>query len=328
MRMAQKLMFIYKMKRRLTLLLLPIISLASCVSKNPISKDYFYFDTVVLARLYQGDQADLLELGSLFSKIDKLADNFDNRDLDNIYRINYTSENVVVEPELYEVLNLAFSNSLDSLNMFNPLCGSLSKAWKNSLANNVVLDEPTISSELLKMQNTHLEFVNENTVKKVGDAEIDLGAVAKGFALDKAKAYLDSKEIKEYLIDAGSSSILVGEKEGGKNFNIKISNLENSYLEVKNCFISTSSNSRQKVVINNQTYSHIINPVTGSAINVHDAIIVLSDSGYLGDILSTDFVNESLDSIATLEAQFNVKTIVIDDGQISYKSAGIEVLNK
>ena len=328
MMMAPKLMFIYKMKRNLILLLLPIISLASCANKNPISREYFYFDTYVEARLYEGEQTNLNELGNLFSKIDKLTDNFNNRDLDNIYKINNSNENVVVESELYEVLSLAFSSDLDTINMFNPLCGSLSKAWKNALANNLVLDNATISSELLKMQNTHLEFVSENTVKKVGDAEIDLGAVAKGYALDKAKAYLDSKEIKEYLIDAGSSSILVGEKDTGKNFKIKISNLENSYIEVKNCFISTSSSLRQKVVIDNKTYSHIINPVTGSAINAHDAVIIISDSGYLGDILSTDFVNESLDSIATLEAHFNVKTIVIDAGQISYKSEGIEVLNK
>ena len=310
------------------LLLLPIIAVSLSSCEKEINGNSFYFDTYCEIRLYEGKDEDLNAINKIFTKIDKLTDNYLPRDLNNIYKINNTNENIIIEPELYEVLRLSFSSELSTLNMFNPLCGSLSKKWKESLANKLVLDEGTISSEIAKMNNTHLEFVNESTVKKVGEAEIDLGAVAKGYALDKAKQYLDSKQYKNYLIDVGSSSILLGEKSGGENFNVKISNLNSSYINAKNCFVSTSSHSRQKVELEGNIYSHIINPVNGSAINVHDAVIVLSQSGYLGDILSTDFVNESLDSIKSLECVFDVKSIVIDNGEIAYKNEGIEVINK
>ena len=310
------------------LLLLPIIAVSLSSCEKEIKGNSFYFDTYCEIRLYEGKNEDLNAINKILTKIDKLTDNYSSRDLNNIYYINNTNENIIIEPELYEVLRLSFSSELSTLNMFNPLCGSLSKKWKESLANKLVLDEGTISSEIVKMNSTHLEFVDESTVKKVGEAEIDLGAVAKGYALDKAKQYLDSKQYKNYLIDAGSSSILLGEKSGGENFKIKISNLNSSYINTKNCVVSTSSHSRQKVEIEGITYSHIINPVTGSAINKHDAVIVLSQSGYLGDILSTDFVNESLDSIKSLESIFDVKSIVIDNGEIAYKNAEIEVTNK
>ena len=318
------------MIEKLKLLIFPtlLFSLASCTVNKEIHRWNFYFDTYCDYKLFEGEVNNVIDIDDILSKIDKLTDNFNERDLNNIYKINNTNENVEIEPELYEILDFCFSEKIKSLNYFNPFIGSLSKKWKESLANNLVLSGETISSELTKMNSSSLEFVNENTVRRIGSSEIDLGAVAKGYALDKAKEYFLNNNIKEYLVDAGSSSILLGEKDNGKNFIIKISNLENSYLELKNCVVSTSSNSRQKVVINNQTYSHIINPVTGSALNAHDAVIVLSDSGYLGDILSTDFVNESLDSIVTLEQHYNVKTIVIDNNQISYKSVGIEVLNK
>ena len=310
------------------LLLLPIIAVSLTSCQKEIRGNSFYFDTYTETRLFEGSKKDVEEIDKIFKKIDKLTDNFNQREVENIYNINITSENVVVEPELYEVLKLSFSSDLAALNMFNPLCGSLSKKWKSALETNTVLDSETISSELSKMASSHLEFVNENTVKRVGEAEIDLGAVAKGYALDKVKEYLDSKEYKNYLIDAGSSSILLGEKSGGENFKIKISNLENSYINAKNCFVSTSSHSRQKVEIDGITYSHIINPITGSAINEHDAVIVLSNSGYLGDILSTDFVNESLDSIKVFETAFDVKALVIDNGEIAYQNPEIEVVNK
>lgn len=316
------------MKLKLSLLLLPLISLVSCSTAKEISRKSFYFDTYTETRLYEGKEENLNDINQIFAKIDKLTDNFTERNIDNIYKINKTNENVVVEPELHDILSLSFSSNLASLNYFNPLCGSLSKKWKESLKNKSVLSESVINEELSKMASSGLELLGDNTVRRTGESEIDLGAVTKGYALDKVKEYLDVVNIKKYLVDAGSSSILLGEKDAGKNFTIKVSNLPNSYLELKNCFISTSSLSRQFVEIDGQKYSHIINPNNGSAINLHEAVIVVSDVGYLGDILSTDFVNESIDSIKVLEQQFNVKTIVIDNSQISYKTEGLEVKSK
>ena len=177
------------MKSKLLVFPLLIVPLVSCSANKEIRRNSFYFDTYTESRLYEGNESNLDDIEKIFAKIDKLTDNFNARDLNNVYKVNTTTENVEIEPELYEVLKLSFSSDLDSLNYFNPLCGSLSKKWKESLANKQVLDQATIDAELLKMQSTHLEFVNETTVKRVGEAEIDLGAVAKGYALDKVKDY-------------------------------------------------------------------------------------------------------------------------------------------
>ena len=314
------------MKAKLLILPLIIIPLSSC--QKEIKRNSFYFDTYTETRLYEGSENDLSEINKIFSKIDKLTDNYRERDLNNVYKINNSTENVQVEPELYEVLKASFCNCLDPLKYYNPLIGSLSKKWKNSLENKVILDQETINLELTKMASTSVSFLEENNVKKTGEAEIDLGAVAKGYALDKVKQYLDSKNYTKYLVDAGSSSILLGEKNGGKDFKIRISNLDNTFLLAKNCFISTSSYDKQAVEIDGVNYSHIVNPVNGSAINENDAVIVISNKGYLGDILSTAFINESLDSIKELELHFEVKTIVIKNKTMVYKNEGIEVTNK
>ena len=314
------------MKAKLLILPLIIIPLSSC--QKEIKRNSFYFDTYTETRLYEGSENDLSEINKIFSKIDKLTDNYRERDINNVYIINNTTENVQVEPELYEVLKASFCNCLVPLNYYNPLIGSLSKKWKNSLENKVILDQETINLELTKMVSTSVSFLEENNVKKTGEAEIDLGAVAKGYALDKVKQYLDSKNYTKYLVDAGSSSILLGEKNGGKDFKIRISNLDNTFLLAKNCFISTSSYDKQAVEIDGVNYSHIINPVNGSAINENDAVIVISNKGYLGDILSTAFINESIDSIKELEQHFEVKTIVIKNKTMLYKNEGIEVTNK
>ena len=314
------------MKLKFLILPLLIIPLSSC--NKELKRNSFYFDTYTETRLFEGNEEDLDNIDELLLRIDRLTDNYRSRSINNVFTINNSTEPVEVDSKLYEVLKASFCNCLEPLNYFNPLCGSLSKKWKESLENNVVLPQTTIDEELLKIASTSVEFLDNNQVKKNGDAEIDLGAVAKGYALDKVKQYLDSQKYTKYLVDAGQSSILLGEKNGGKKFKIKISNLDNTYLNLKNCFISTSSYDKQVVEIDGVNYSHIINPKTGSANNENDAVIVISNKGYLGDILSTAFINESLDSIKELEQHYEVKTIVIKDKQIVYKNESIEVTNK
>ena len=312
------------MKSKLFVFPLLISSLlVSCSSE--IKKNSFYFGTYTETKLFEGTEEDLNNINKIFQKIDKLTDNYLKRDVNNVYSINNTNEKVKVDTTLYKLLDLSFSTDLSSLNYFNPLCGSLSKKWKESLANKKVLSESVITSELTKISSTTFSLLGKNEVQRVGEAEIDLGAVAKGYALDKVKEYLDAKKYTKYLVDAGMSSILLGEKNGGGNYNIEITDLKDSYLSLKNCVISTSSISQQNTRIDDKIYTHIINPKNGSAISKHDAVIVISNSGYLGDILSTDFMNESLDSIKKLEKKFKVKSIVIKNQKVVYKNAGLEV---
>ena len=231
-----------------------------------------------------------------------------------------------VSSELYNLLKTAFTVKDEGAVNFNPFIGSLSKKWKEALENKTVLSDEIISSELTKMNSSSLEFLDNNKVKRNGDAEIDLGAIAKGYAIDRVYEYLKENEITHYLVDAGSSSILIGEKQSEDGYySVGLANLPNAYLNLKNCVISTSSNSRQNTVIDGVTYSHIINPNNGSAVNVHDAVIVISEKGYYGDAISTSLVNASLDEIKEVEVNHNIKTIVIDDNKIAYKHESFEV---
>ena len=155
-----------------------------------------------------------------------------------------------------------------------------------------------------------------------------LGGIAKGYTLDKVKSYLDKKSISKYLVNAGQSSILLGEKnEGDGYFNVGISELDNTYLKLKNCVVSTSGVNPQGVKIGDVTYSHIVNPVTGSAINNYDAVVVISTNGTLGDAFSTSFMLSSLDEIKEAEAKYNLQVIAIKDKQVLYKSNSLELLN-
>ena len=312
-----------KIKRVLPCFL--VILLTSC--SGTIESKIFDFDTQIIVRLYDGKSNDLFEIKGILDKYDKLADNYRSRILDNVYTINQTNDPVQVDEGLYKMLQKAFAVKAEGAEYFDPLCGSLAKLWKDSLNNKQVLDSATVTTELEKKALTSVEFQNDYYVRRTGESEIDLGGIAKGYALDVVKEYLDSKELKQYIINAGQSSILLGEKNTSDGlFNIGVRDLNNKYIQAKNCFVSTSGVSEQFVEIDSVKYSHIVNSNTGSTVCLYDAVIVLTETGYFGDALATSMMMNTIDEIKAIEQTYGVKALVIKDEQITYQNESIEVL--
>ena len=213
----------------------------------------------------------------------------------NIYptiRIYQTNEELTIDEKLYSLIVDSLYMSYNVADYFNPLCGSLSKKWKESLAKKEILSETVINEELEKINNTVITLKENNVIQRTGEAEFDLGGVAKGYALDLVNNYLQENGVGSYLINAGSSSIALGEKLTKDGlFTVGLKEVKNAYIKAKHCFISTSSIYEQGVTIDGVTYSHIINPVNGSAINNYDAVIVISESGSYGDAISTSMMS-------------------------------------
>ena len=309
--------------------LLPFILislLTSCSTNNVIEDKVFCFDTTVISQLYEGSKENLSDIKDILLYYDKVSDNYYDREGITIRKIG--SDPIKVEQQLYDLLKTSVDIKNQGATYFNPLCGSLAKAWKESLANNKVLSDEVIASELTKINTSSLVFESDYILYKNGEAEIDLGGIVKGYALDIIQEYLKNNNIEKYLINAGFSSILLGKKNSNDGyFTVKISDLDNTFIKLKDCFISTSSKSVQGVKIGDITYSHIVNPVDGSAINKNDAVIVVSSSGTLGDALSTSMMMNSVEEIKEIEKSQNVKTIVIKNKKVVYFNEGLELFH-
>lgn len=309
----------------LSLFLFSLFSLSSCGNSFPFElKDTVYnvYDTYVSFSLYEGNNENVNDIKEIIKKYDVLSDNYQERELTNVYTINHTNKEVTVSTELYNLLETSFS-VMSEAQYFNPLLGSLNEKWKEALKNKEILSETVINEELTKINNSSFSLNEENKVQRLGEALIDLGGIAKGYLLDKIKEYLVSKNISKYLIDAGRSSILLGEKEGGEDFVISISDLNHKRIRLKNSVLSTSGTSEQHVIIDGNTYSHIVNPFTGSALAKYDAIIVISDLAYKGDAFATSLMNNTIEEIKEIENNSNIKVIVAKGGEVLYKNESI-----
>lgn len=315
------------MKKIAYFLPLLAIALTSCSTNNKvIESKVFCFDTLVEAKLYDGKKEHIKEVEKILNNISDLTDNYELKSNNGVYAINQTNEELTIDEKLYSLIVDSLYMSYNVADYFNPLCGSLSKKWKESLAKKEILSETVINEELEKINNTVITLKENNVIQRTGEAEFDLGGVAKGYALDLVNNYLQENGVASYLINAGSSSIALGEKQTKDGlFTVGLKEVKNAYIKAKNCFISTSSIYEQGVTIDGVTYSHIINPKTGSAINVNDGVIVISSNGAYGDVMSTSLMNNTVEEIKTIEEINDLKTIVIKNNKIIYSHKDIEV---
>ena len=324
MMMDLKLKSIYRMKKRILTLLITIPLLASCASNKTLESRIFSFDTFCEIKLYEGNEDNLKFVEEVINYFDKLSDNYKERDITNVYSINHTNEDIKVDKDLYDMLKAAYEVS-SKANHFNIMCGSLVKAWKAALDQSEVLEDTIINAELYKIENGSLIFKENNVVQRIGDAEIDLGGYVKGYVLDKIKDYLNEKQLSSYLINAGYSSILLGKKNTkDEKFRVGINGQDGFSLLVKDKFVSTSGSSEQSATIADKTYSHIVDPKTGSALATYDSVIVLADEGALADALSTSLFLAPMSEIEEAEDKYNIKAIVIQDGKIIHMDNDVE----
>ena len=327
------------MKAAKILPLLLVASLTAC-SKNsgPVcqKKQSFYFDTMLDITFYAEDDSAIAGIEGICREIDSLADSHQKRDGIGVFDLNQTNEKVEINESLYNLLDSALETSKVATN-FNPLVGSLSNKWKEALANKQVLPDDVIQSEIDIIENSSLVLTYLDShyyAQRVGDAKIDLGGIAKGYALDRIFEYIKKQGITDYIINAGSSSVLLGKNEHGGKV-LKGNNEGPEYVvgirdasvgfHAYNCVISSSGNEVQGVEINGTTYSHIINPKTGSAITENDAVIVITErgKGYLGDALSTSLMMNTVEEIKALEAKERFQAIVVKNNQVVYSNPNI-----
>jgi thiamine biosynthesis lipoprotein len=121
--------------------------------------------------------------------------------------------------------------------------------------------------------------------------KIDLGAIAKGYAIDCAVKKVKAYGVKDFLINAGGQIYCSGERFG-KPWVVAIKNPRanelTSYLELKNKAVSTSGDYEQYFLENNKRYTHIIDPKTGyPAESSIASVTVIAGEGLTTDALST-----------------------------------------
>ena len=129
------------------------------------------------------------------------------------------------------------------------------------------------------------------------DLQIDLGGIAKGYAVDRAIAILEDRGIHNASVSAGGDSRLLGDRGNNTPWHIGIKNPRGDrrntdvaiMLPLANVAVSTSGD-YERFFIDNTTgerVHHILNPRTGRSTSGIASVTILGPEGFDTDPLST-----------------------------------------
>ena len=172
---------------------------------------------------------------------------------------------------------------------------------------NLVLDKDQLSVRFLKH-----------------GVKIDLGGIAKGFAVDRSIRHLQDIGIKHALVSAGGDTRLLGDRRG-RAWLVGIRDPENTeevivMLPLQDEALSTSGDYERFFIEDGEKYHHIIHPSTGNSAGEVRSVSILASDSTTTDALSTSiFVMGPNKGLELLNRLDGVEGVIVDqEGKLYY----------
>lgn len=240
-----------------------------------------------------------------------------------VSRINQgAGEETVISEDAAQVIDFALYLNTLTEGAFDITLYPIVKEWGFTTGSYRIPDQEKINGLLKKTGSKNIDFYDNVIFLPEGFA-IDLGALGKGFAADKAAAALKEKGVASALLSLGGNIQAIGSKPDGAPWNIGIQNPfgddNAAVLKVTDKAVVTSGNYQRYFEENGKRYCHIINPETGYPVdNGLMSVTVIGESGLLCDGLSTSlFVMGEEKAVDFWREQGDFEMIIItEDGRL------------
>ncbi len=185
------------------------------------------------------------------------------------------------------------------------------------------------AKELIDYKNVVIDK-NQFTVSFLKHGvKIDLGGIAKGFAVDQSIQHLQDLGIEHALVSAGGDTRLLGDRRG-RAWLVGIRDPANTeeviaMLPLEDEALSTSGDYERFFIEDGEKYHHIIHPSTGKSVSEVRSVSIIASDATTTDALSTSIfvmgVSKGLELLNRLEG---VEGVVVDQNRKLYYSEGLQ----
>ena len=263
-------------------------------ASGPISKNGFYFNTVIAIQL--NDSTDEALIDDCFAMADTFEHYF-SRTLEDsdVYRINHANgAPVEVHEETAELIRAGIKYGQLSKGVFDISIGALTELWDIPNNEGNIPNEKVIKKAVSTVDYTKIHTDGNMVTLLNPGMKLDLGGIAKGYAADKMKEYLNSKGVHEGFINLGGNVLTLGEKSDGTSYRIGIrkpfckEGETITSVDITDQSVVTSGRYERYFEKDGRIYHHILDPFTGYPYeNDLNGVTIISDSSMEGDALST-----------------------------------------
>ncbi|MGM9643944.1 MAG: FAD:protein FMN transferase [Eubacteriales bacterium] len=326
------------------MILVVLTSLFACdgfgTTDAPREKIFFdFFDTVTYIYDYSGGSDDdfdtnCAEAESVLREYHRLFDIYNEYSgMNNLCTVNKNAggDAVKVDGKLIEFLLYAKELHAKTDGEMNVMMGAVLRLWHDarsdaeSASSNLNIPTSAVLEEAARHISIDLlEIDAEAGTVRISDknASIDVGAVGKGYAAEKAGEILRKNGAHGYVLDVGGNLKIIGTKPDGSGWKTGIRDPENTqnyahYLTLANTSCVTSGDYERYFTIDGQKYHHIIDKDTLMPSGHFSSVTVITPDSGLADALSTALFCMSYEDGTELLKNFeNVDVIWITrDGQ-------------
>ena len=200
---------------------------------------------------------------------------------------------IAVSDELWKVLSQAQAISQRSGGAFDVTVGPVVRLWRRARRRKELPSPSQIKAALalvdyhsmrLDPQHHRVELLRKGM-------RLDLGGIAKGYAMGEALALLRARGVPAAMVHGGGDMALGDPPPGKPGWRVGIAPLDvnapaSFYLWLSRCAVSTSGDAWQFVEIGGRRYSHIVDPHTGLGLVDHSMVTLVGPDSMLTDGLT------------------------------------------
>lgn len=231
----------------------------------------------------------------------------------------------VTDDEILQVVRAAQELSRKTDGAFDITVAPLVELW-GFFGDSPRLPEPREVRECLALVGNERIVVEDDELRMLVDGtRVDLGAIAKGYAVGEGLETLLQRGIKSALIDAGGDIYALG-RRGEVPWKVGIRSPRGEellgYIEVEDLAVMGSGDYERFFIAEGVRYHHILDPATGYPATELTGITVACSDPMMADAWATAlFVLGPERGIELVEAEPDVETIMVRaDGELTVSS--------
>jgi FAD:protein FMN transferase len=308
---------------------------SSCANTQPVplyKSSRLLMGTLVEITLPGEEKAAKATTEAILSELKRVEDLTSFHKPSELTRINDQSGNgpVKANAELLSLIRESLRFAKETHGAFDPTVGPLTRLWNFSGGNPRLPTQAEITAALAKVGWRRVKIDSEAGTIELPDRgmALDLGGIAKGYALERAAAVIRKRGISAALVNAGGDVLVVGEREPGKPWRIGVQDPRHeramvAVANLKDCVVQTSGDYERCFFENGKRYHHILNPATGYPADDLQSVTVVAPTG-MTTVTAGIFVLGAEAGLKYLESTPNVQGFLIDlEGRI-HKSPGAD----